>query len=85
MDANKLAAAGLYFTNKTDIVRCAFCGVEVGYWENGQYALKEHQRWIPFSEFAKVLGAGNIPIRSNDEPEKSPEQPTEMCAALNSS
>jgi hypothetical protein len=36
------AAGGFYFTNQSDIVRCAFCGVEVGCWEKGQDALKEH-------------------------------------------
>ena len=25
MDANQLAAAGFYFTNQSDIVRCVFC------------------------------------------------------------
>jgi len=29
MDANQLAAAGFYFTNQSDIVRCVFCGVEI--------------------------------------------------------
>ena len=79
-----MAAAVFYFTNKSDIVRRAFCGVEVGYWEKGQDVLKEHQRCIPFCEFAKFLGVGNIPILSKDEPEKSPEQPTQsrdVCGA----
>jgi len=31
-DANKLAAR-FYFKNKSDVVPCAFCGVEIGYWE----------------------------------------------------
>ena len=31
MDANQLAAAGFYFTNQSDIVRCVFCGVEIGF------------------------------------------------------
>jgi len=33
MDGNQLAAAGFYFTNQSDVVRCAFCGVEVVHWE----------------------------------------------------
>jgi len=36
MEANKLAAAGFYFTNQCDVVRCAFCGIEVGHWEEGE-------------------------------------------------
>jgi len=56
----------------------------MGYWEKGQDALKEHQRWSPFCEFAKGLGVGNFTILSNDEPEKSPEPPTQsrdVCGA----
>ena len=55
MDANQLAAIGFYFTKQTLIVRCAFCGVEVGYCEKGQVALEEHQRSSPFCELAKGL------------------------------
>ena len=32
MDVNQLVAAGFFFTNRADVVRCAFCGVEVGHW-----------------------------------------------------
>ena len=47
MDVNQLAAAGFYFTDWSDVVRCAFCGVDVGKWEEGDDAFKEHQRWSP--------------------------------------
>jgi hypothetical protein len=30
MDPNQMAAAGFYFTNRRDIVCCAFCAVEIG-------------------------------------------------------
>jgi len=35
MDVNQLADAGFFFTNWGDVVRCAFCGVEVGHWVEG--------------------------------------------------
>jgi hypothetical protein len=38
MDVNQLAAAGFFFTNRGDVVRCAFCGVEVGHWVEGNDA-----------------------------------------------
>jgi len=42
------------------VVRCAFCGVEVGHWVEGDDAFKDHQRWSPSCEF--VMGfVGNIP------------------------
>ena len=74
MDVNQWAAAVFYFTNKSDLVRCAFCGVEVGYWEEEDNAVKEHQRWSPFCVFAMGLDAGTTLILSNNEPEKSPKK-----------
>ena len=76
MDVNQLAAAGFFFTNRGDVVRCAFCGVEVGQWVEGDDAFKEHQRLSTSCAFVKKLFVGNIPapsettqqqpIRSND-------------------
>jgi len=57
IDANQMAAAGFYFTNESDVVRWVFfCGVEIGYWRDGDIALKEHQRWIPSCGFVKGCG-----------------------------
>jgi hypothetical protein len=42
MEPKQLAAAGFYFTNHSDLVRCFFCGVEMGHWEEGDDVLKEH-------------------------------------------
>ena len=40
MDVNKLAAAGFFFVNRGDVVRCAFFGVQVDQWE-GYGAFKD--------------------------------------------
>ena len=37
MDINRLSAAGFYYTNQGDVVHCAFCGIEVGQWEEGEF------------------------------------------------
>jgi len=68
MDKNHLSAAGFYFTNRADVVRCAFCGVEVGRWEEGDDAFRDHQRWSPSCGFIKGLIVGNIPIGSDGQP-----------------
>ena len=75
MDANQLAAAGFYFTNHSDIVHCVSGGVEIDWLTEGDLALKEHRRWCPACSFVSGLRVGNIPIPSNNQPEKSP-QPT---------
>jgi len=42
MDVNQLAAAGFFLSNRGDVVRCAFCGVEVWHWVEGDNAFKDH-------------------------------------------
>ena len=76
MDANQLAAAGFHFTDQNDIVRCVFCGVEIGWWTHGDIALKEQRCWSPGCSFVKGLRFGNFPILSNNQPEQSSQQPT---------
>jgi len=68
MDKDHLSAAGFFFTNRGDVVRCAFCGVEVGRWEEGDDAFRDHQRWSPSCGFIKGLIVGNIPIGSDGQP-----------------
>ena len=72
MDVNQLAAAGFFFTNRGDVVRCAFCEVEVGQWVEGDDAFKDHQRWSPSCAFVKKLFVGNIPA----PPKTSQQQPS---------
>ena len=67
MDVNQLVAAGFFFTNRGDVVRCAFCGVEVGHWVEGDDAFKDHKRWSPSCEFVKGLFAGNIPASETSQ------------------
>jgi len=85
MDKNHLAAAGFYYTKWSDVVRCAFCGVELGYWEEGDDPFKDHQRCSPSCGFIKGLFVGNIPIGSGNLPETSPQSLPEAatCAGLN--
>jgi hypothetical protein len=57
------------------VVPCAFCGVEIGYWEKTYDVLKEHQTWSSSCGFAMGLCFGNIPILSKNQSERSPEKP----------
>jgi hypothetical protein len=64
MDIDKLVSAGFFYTNLGDVVRCAFCNVEVGRWEKGDDPMTDHLRWSPSCGFAKGLNTGNIPTPS---------------------
>jgi len=65
VDVNQLVAAGFFFTNRGDVVRCAFCGVEVGHWVEGDDAFKDHKRWSPSCKFVRGLFAGKNLLRPN--------------------
>jgi hypothetical protein len=47
IDKKCLAVAVFYYTDHNDVVCCAFCVAQIGLWHEGDYAFKEHQRWIP--------------------------------------
>jgi len=60
------------FTSQSRVIFfAAFCGVEIGYWTEGDDALKKPQRWGPSCGFAKGLWVENILILSNGQSEKS--------------
>ena len=52
--------------------RCAFCGVEVGHWVDGDDAFQNHQPWSSSYVFVKGLFVGNIPAPA----ETSQQQPS---------
>jgi hypothetical protein len=69
MDVNQLVAAWFFYTNRRDVVRCAFCAVKLGHWVEGDDAFKDHKLFCPSCEVIKGLFAGNIPA-----PLKTPQQ-----------
>ena len=46
-----LARAGLYYSGVRDEVRCAFCGLVLFGWEEGDHPMKEHERLGPACRF----------------------------------
>ena len=58
MDKNYLAAAGFYFTNCGDVVRCAFCGVEVGYLKEGDKAIADISFGVHFVDSLRTCLSG---------------------------
>lgn len=60
-----LAAAGFYYTQTMDRVRCFECLTEIFNWEPGDNPMTEHQRWGGRCRFIRKLPCGNIQISSN--------------------
>lgn len=65
LNASTMAAAGFYYLKREDIVRCAFCGVEVGSWVEGDDPMQDHERWAPSCRFVRKLPVGNIPVSTD--------------------
>lgn len=55
LSANMMASAGFYYLKREDIVRCAFCGVEIGSWVDGDDPMRDHERWAPSCRFVRKL------------------------------
>jgi hypothetical protein len=71
IDKNNLAEAGFYYTDHSDVLCCAFCVAQIGLWQEGDDAFKEHRRCYPNCEFVRVLSVWNIPIGTSDHPTTS--------------
>lgn len=66
MSPKALAKAGFYYFHLEDVVRCAFCRVEIGRWEVGDNAMTDHQRWSNNCPFLCGVEVGNIPLEANE-------------------
>lgn len=62
LDLRTLAAAGFYYTGKSDIVKCFECGIEISQWMEGDKPMTEHQRFSAFCRFIRKIPCGNVPI-----------------------
>ena len=78
-DKNKLAETGFHYTDHSDVVCCAYCVAQIGLWQEGDDAFKEHQRWSPNCEFIRGLSVGNINIGFLDS---LPHRPSSLLEAV---
>lgn len=63
----ELAKAGFYYTNKADIVKCAYCAVEIGEWEQGDNIITEHKKWSPYCIFLKNTMPSNAQFNDGED------------------
>lgn len=66
MNPRDLAKAGFYYFHHDDVVRCAFCHVEIGKWEVGDNAMTDHQRWSNNCPFLRGVEVGNVALDPNN-------------------
>jgi len=66
IDKHQLARFGFYYYGPGDLVRCAFCSVEIGMWEEGDDVLIDHFRWSSNTcPLIRGLPTANVPIDGN--------------------
>lgn len=75
LEGKRMAEAGFYYTRKSDLVKCAFCGIEIGKWEEGDDPIRDHLRWKPHCAFLKNLNVGNVPIAQESTTPPSSQSP----------
>ena len=67
-----LAAAGFYYLQYDDNVKCAYCSLELVDWKEGDDPMKDHEQYSPRGPFVRAARDfdGNIELArniSNDE------------------
>lgn len=62
IDKNTLAMLGFYYYGPNDLVKCVFCGVEIGMWEEGDDILTDHMKWSPSCNLIRRNPTNNVPI-----------------------
>lgn len=62
IEKNQLALLGFYYYGQSDIVKCFFCGLKLGSWEDGDDVLNDHRRWSPLCSLIRRGETNNVPI-----------------------
>lgn len=62
IDARILAKTGFYLVGPEDQVKCYFCKVEIGHWEQDDNEVAEHSRWSPNCPLLKRRETANVPL-----------------------
>lgn len=76
VDKHQLALLGFYYYGPSDMVKCHFCGVEIGMWEEGDDVLTDHMRWSPYCMLLRRGETPNVPIDEARLDQALPPAPT---------
>lgn len=76
IDKHQLALLGFYYYGPSDMVKCYFCGVEIGMWEDGDDVLTDHMRWSAYCNLLRRNDTNNVPIDATRLDNALPPAPT---------
>jgi len=87
IDKENLADAGFYYTDHSEVVCCAFCVAQMGLWQEGGDAFKEHLLWSPNSSSLDIYLSGTflsvLPTSLPHRPSSLPKAVTCMVTIWN--
>ncbi|XP_014488501.1 PREDICTED: death-associated inhibitor of apoptosis 1-like isoform X2 [Dinoponera quadriceps] len=76
LDRETLAAAGFYYTGKTDAVKCFECHLTLCKWSKSDNPWVDHQRFSERCRFLRGIPCGNVPINVDPDTVAPPEPRT---------
>uniref|UniRef100_A0A182JW50 RING-type domain-containing protein n=1 Tax=Anopheles christyi TaxID=43041 RepID=A0A182JW50_9DIPT len=62
IDSRELARLGFFYLGHSDFVRCYFCLIEIGRWEEHDQVIHEHLKWSPHCRLMNGRPTDNVPI-----------------------
>lgn len=62
IDKHVLAQTGMFYTRDSDKVKCYFCEVEIGRWEQSDHPVTEHIKWSANCPLLRRRTTNNIPL-----------------------
>jgi len=65
LDQSTFALLGFYYYGPVDLVKCYFCGIEIGMWEEGDDILAQHMKWSPSCTLICRNVTNNVPINED--------------------
>ncbi|XP_016935530.3 death-associated inhibitor of apoptosis 1 [Drosophila suzukii] len=84
LDKRQLAQTGMFYTHVDDKVKCYFCGVEIGRWEQEDLPVPEHQRWSPNCPLLRRRTTNNVPLNGEALDRILPPISYDICGANDS-
>jgi len=61
------------------VVRCAFCRIEIGSWEQGDDPVSEHKKWAAHCPFLNGQEVGNMPIDQSNRSSPTESRGVDEC------
>lgn len=73
-----LAKEGFYYVHVGDHVKCAFCSIELGNWEENDSVEVDHRRFSPNCPFV-LNKSGNVPLGAENASPNMPQEGRDIC------